>query len=274
MLIARSVHPLPGEAERKDRLLSLVDRFANRHVAIVGDLGSDAASSVAALGGRVSLAEAASRQFAAKLPAALGHCDVVLLFDQGSGLVTPALADTIHESLARRSRRRPVPTVIGSTHQLLQFRGQTMSVTSDAEIEHALGFSIEDDERARERAGTSVLRRTRSQAVLAIGGARGMALFQPKQAPIHFSILGSVHVAKTRRARTHEAAVATVTLALASGASFYEAARLASYAHGLAARTRGRSTVSAGALGAAVANDHDTSLEDWSQEGPQQGRRR
>jgi rfaE bifunctional protein kinase chain/domain len=38
MIIARSVHPLPGEAERKERLLALVDRFSSRRLLVVGDL--------------------------------------------------------------------------------------------------------------------------------------------------------------------------------------------------------------------------------------------
>src|SRR5262250_2697024 len=41
MLIARSVHPLPGEAERKERLLGLIDAFTSRRVLIVGDLIAD-----------------------------------------------------------------------------------------------------------------------------------------------------------------------------------------------------------------------------------------
>src|SRR4249919_4265078 len=41
MLIARSVHPLPGEAERKSRLLSLIDNFGGRRVLVVGDLIAD-----------------------------------------------------------------------------------------------------------------------------------------------------------------------------------------------------------------------------------------
>src|SRR5881628_1023727 len=41
MLIARSVHPLPGEAERKERLLTLVDGFSSRRVVVVGDLIAD-----------------------------------------------------------------------------------------------------------------------------------------------------------------------------------------------------------------------------------------
>ena len=41
MLIARSVHPLPGEAERRDRLLALVDGFASRRLVIIGDVIAD-----------------------------------------------------------------------------------------------------------------------------------------------------------------------------------------------------------------------------------------
>ena len=41
MLIARSVHPLPGEAERKERLLALVDGFSSRRVLVIGDLIAD-----------------------------------------------------------------------------------------------------------------------------------------------------------------------------------------------------------------------------------------
>src|SRR5919198_5310944 len=41
MLIARSVHPLPGDAERKERLLGLVDGFSSRRVLVIGDLIAD-----------------------------------------------------------------------------------------------------------------------------------------------------------------------------------------------------------------------------------------
>jgi D-glycero-beta-D-manno-heptose-7-phosphate kinase len=41
MLPARSVHPLPGEAERKERLLALVDHLASRRILVVGDLIAD-----------------------------------------------------------------------------------------------------------------------------------------------------------------------------------------------------------------------------------------
>src|SRR5262245_5040338 len=89
MFIARSVHPLPGEAELSERLLALIDGFTSRRVLVVGDLIADefiygevarvsreapvlilkydttelvaggagnAANNIAALGGRASLA--------------------------------------------------------------------------------------------------------------------------------------------------------------------------------------------------------------------------
>src|SRR5438132_14411812 len=41
MLLARSVHPLPGEAERKERLLALVDHATSRRILVIGDLVGD-----------------------------------------------------------------------------------------------------------------------------------------------------------------------------------------------------------------------------------------
>ena len=41
MFIGRSVHPLPGQAELKERLLALIDGFSNRRVLVVGDLIAD-----------------------------------------------------------------------------------------------------------------------------------------------------------------------------------------------------------------------------------------
>ena len=50
-----------------------------------------------------------------------------------------------------------------------------------------------------------------------------MALFQPRQATIHIPILGSDEVADVTGAG--DTVIATAALALAAGASFYEAAR-------------------------------------------------
>jgi rfaE bifunctional protein kinase chain/domain len=367
MLIARSVHPLPGEAERKARLLSLIDNFGGRRVLVVGDLIADefiygeahrvsreapvlilkydttevvaggagnAASNVAALGGAVTLAgmvgadevgrrllaamprpidrrqvvrarhyrtpvktrilaggahsakqqivridrepgwpldDRVSLTFARKVSAALADCDAVLLSDYGSGLVTPALASSIARATRQRGRRRPIPVLVDSRYRLLDYRGLTACTPNQSEVEQALGVKIDDDPVVLERAGRAVLRRSGMQAVLITRGSRGMALFQPKQPTIHVPIYGPDEVTDVTGAG--DTVIATLALALAAGASFYEATRLANYAGGLVVMKRGTATVSARELSDSVERDHDTTAENWSQEGPEQGRR-
>src|SRR5689334_8859664 len=366
MLIVRSVHPLPGEAERRERLLGLVDGFSSRRVVVVGDLIADefiygevarvsreapvlilkydatemvaggagnAANNVAALGGRAALVglvgadgegrrllasfhrgvsrahivrareyrtpvktrilaggvhaarqqvvridreagwpldPAISDALARKIDPALEACDVVLLSDYGSGLVTPALADAVRKAVARRARR-PVPVLLDSRYRLVDYRGLAACTPNESEVEQVLGIQIGDDREALERAGRLLLKRTGMQAVLITRGSRGMALFQPKQPTSHIPIFGSDEVADVTGAG--DTVIATFGLALAAGGSFYEAARLANYAGGVVVMKRGTATVSAEEIAAAITSDHDTAVESWSQEGPPQGRR-
>jgi rfaE bifunctional protein kinase chain/domain len=368
MLIARSVHPLPGEAERKERLLALVDGFSSRRVLVVGDLIADefiygevarvsreapvlilkydataivgggagnAANNVAALGGRARLVgivgtepearrlvasfqrgverthvirsgayrtpvktrilaggvhaarqqivridresgwpldESVSRAVAQKIAGAVDGCDAVLLSDYGSGLVTPALAAAVRKAAGASGRRRPIPVLIDSRHRLLEYRGLTTCTPNESEVEQLLGIRIDDDGDVLERAGRTLLRRTGMQAVLVTRGSRGMALFERKRPTAHVPIFGSDEVTDVTGAG--DTVIATLALALSAGASFYEATRLANYAGGLVVMKRGTATVAPAELAAAIASDHDTSLENWSQEGPAQGRRK
>jgi len=367
MLIARSVHPLPGESERRERLLSLVDGFSSRRVLVVGDLIADefiygqvtrisreapvlilkydataivaggagnAANNVASLGGRTRLVGIVGRDdegrrllssfqrgverahvirapqyrtpvktrilaggvhsakqqvvridresswpvsvdlaraVVSKVLPALAGCDAVLLSDYGSGVVTPALARTVRKTLSETGRRRPVPVLIDSRYRLLAYRGLTACTPNESEVEQVLHIDIDDDLHALERAGRSLLKRTRMQAVLVTRGSRGMALFEPAQRTVHIPIFGSDEIADVTGAG--DTVMATLALALAAGASYYEAARLANYAGGLVVMKRGTATVSARELADAIESDHDTSLQNWSQEGPAQGRR-
>jgi bifunctional ADP-heptose synthase (sugar kinase/adenylyltransferase) len=88
---------------------------------------------------------------------------------------------------------------------------------------------------------------------------------------VHVPIFGSDEVTDVTGAG--DTVMATIALALAAGASFYEATRLANYAGGLVVMKRGTATVTPSELSAAIESDHETPLERWSQEGPTQGRR-
>ncbi len=367
MLIARSVHPLPGEAERKQRLLALVDGFSNRRVLVIGDLIADefiygevtrvsreapvlilkydataivgggaanAANNVAALGGRVRLAgivgsdpegrrlvaslrrgverthiirsrayrtpvktrilaggvhaarqqivridresgwpldAAVSAALARKIEPAVDGCDAVLLSDYGSNLVTSQVAAAVQRAVAKRARRRRIPVLLDSRYRLLDYRALAICSPNESEVEQLLGIRINDDPDALEQAGRTLLKRTAMKAVLITRGSRGMALFQPNQPTVHVPIFGSDEVADVTGAG--DTVIATVALALAAGASFYEATRLANYAGGIVVMKRGTATVAASELSAAIEGDHDTTVENWSQDGPAQGRR-
>lgn len=196
------------------------------------------------------LASDVSQAFAEKLAPALADCDAVLLSDYGSGLVTPDLALAIRRALEARTPRLVVPVIVDSRYRLLDYKGLTACTPNESEVEHALGITIDDDPEALEQAGRTLLRRTGMQAVLITRGSRGMALFQPKQPTAHIEIFGSDEVADVTGAG--DTVIATLTTALASGASFEEAARLANFAGGLVVMKRGTATVSAQELKAAI----------------------
>jgi D-glycero-beta-D-manno-heptose-7-phosphate kinase len=184
--------------------------------------------------------------------AALSKVDAVLVSDYGSGLVTPDRVSTLQRQLAR-SRGRRVPILLDSRHDTLAYRGLTACTPNESEVEQLLGLDIDDDPAVLEQAGRTVLKRTGMQAVLVTRGSRGMALFETGQATRHIAIFGSDEVADVTGAG--DTVIATLTLALSAGASFYEAARLANYAGGLVVMKRGTATVSPTELAGAIRRD-------------------
>src|SRR5262249_39992977 len=211
------------------------------------------------------------RALARRIGPLVERADAVILSDYGSGLVTPALADVVRRAVARRSRRRPVPILLDSRYRLLDYRGLTTCTPNQSEVEQAFGVRLDDQGDALERAGRLLLRRTGMRAVLVTRGSRGMALFESRQPTSHIPIFRADAVADGPGAG--DRVIAAFGVALASGAPFYEAARLANYAGGLVVMKRGTATVAARELSDAITSDHDTATENWSQEGPPQGRR-
>jgi rfaE bifunctional protein kinase chain/domain len=177
--------------------------------------------------------------------------DAVLVSDYGSGLVTTVLVAKIVKAL--RQKGRPIPVLIDSRYRLLDYRGLTACTPNEAEVEQALGVRINDSLPVLEKAGRAVLERTGMQAVLITRGSRGMALFVPGAPTMHIPIHGSDEIADVTGAG--DTVMATMTLALASGATFEAAARLANYAGGIVVMKRGTATVSADELKRAVRSD-------------------
>src|SRR4029453_9435833 len=168
--------------------------------------------------------------------------------DYGSGEVTPGFVSTLATAL--KSKRRRTPILIDSRYALTRYRGLTACTPNESEVESVLGVKIGERLNVLERAGRALLKRTRMNAVLITRGSRGMALFEPDKPTVHIPIFGSDHIADVPGAG--ETVRAAMTLAIAAGASFEEAARLANYAGGLVVMKRGTATVSTRELRAAI----------------------
>src|SRR5688572_17556173 len=179
---------------------------------------------------------------------AIKDADAVLVSDYGSGLVQPRF---VAEFAARlRAKKNIVPILIDSRYALTRYRGLTACTPNESEVEQVLGVKIDDNKRVLERAGRKLLEQTGMAAVLITRGSRGMALFEPDKPTVHIPIFGSDQIADVTGAG--DTVMATMTLALAAGGSFEEAARLANYAGGLVVMKRGTATVSAAELRRAV----------------------
>jgi D-glycero-beta-D-manno-heptose-7-phosphate kinase len=188
--------------------------------------------------------------FRAALSAAT-RSDAVLISDYGGGLVSPAIVSRLRREL--KASGHVVPILVDSRYGLLKYSGLTACTPNESEVEQALGIRINDDGRVLERAGREILEQTKMQAVVVTRGSRGMALFVPEQPTIHIPIFGSDEIADVTGAG--DTVMATMALALAAGATFELAARLANYAGGLVVMKRGTATVSAAELRDAVKRD-------------------
>jgi D-glycero-beta-D-manno-heptose-7-phosphate kinase len=184
------------------------------------------------------ITQAQARRVEAALTRIVRGVDAVILSDYGSGLVTPP---TWQRVVAATGKKTPPIVLVDSRYALAGFAGMTACTPNEAEVESLLGVRIGDDGATLERAGRELLRRLRCRAVLVTRGSRGMALFEPGKPTDHVPIVGSDQVTDVTGAG--DTVIAAFTLALAAGASFGEAARIANYAGGIVVMKRGTAVV-------------------------------
>ena len=177
-----------------------------------------------------------------KFKAAMRHSQALLVSDYGYGLITP--------QVIARIWKNSIPATIDSRFSLLNFSGMTAATPNEPEVEAALGVSIGDDAKKLEWAGRTLLRKLKHDALLITRGKDGMALFERGKRTTHIGIYGSDEIADVTGAG--DTVIATFTLALAAGASYEEAARLANYAGGIVVMKYGTRPVNYEELVAAV----------------------
>ncbi len=209
---------------------------------------------------------ALSKKIEVALSTALSDADAVIVSDYGSGLYAPEMVERAEARAAGRSSKRRdarqkmeatyvgrVPMIlVDSRYGLSGFKGVTACTPNESEVEALLGVTIGDDLDVLEKAGRTLLRKLQARAVLVTRGSKGMALFEPGCPTDHIPIVGSDQIADVTGAG--DTVIATFSLALACGATFGEAARLANHAGGLVVMKRGTAPVTAAELLAAVNN--------------------
>jgi rfaE bifunctional protein kinase chain/domain len=169
-----------------------------------------------------------------KLKLSLRDAEGLLVSDYGYSLVTPQLVAKI--------RKDSLPATIDSRFSMMDFSDMTAATPNEPEVEAALGTSIGNDSQKLEWAGRTLLRKLKHHALLITRGKDGMALFERGKKTAHIPVYGSDEIADVTGAG--DTVIATFTLALAAGATYYDAARLANYAGGVVVMKYGTRPVS------------------------------
>lgn len=200
---------------------------------------------------RVELTEEEANQFAWMLRDQIAICHAGLISDYGYGVVTPALAG----NLTGYSKGKPV--TLDSRYNLLQYPDVTAATPNEEEAAAAAGMSLYDGEEENvEFVAQTIQQSLDCEAVLITRGSRGMALYERAgSAPLMLPVYGTDQVSDVTGAG--DTVIATFTLALAAGASYAEAAKLANYAGGIVVMKMGTATVSNDELRHVIERDEE-----------------
>ena len=161
--------------------------------------------------------------------------DAVVVSDYGKGLLTPALLS----STLTAARQRGLPVCLDpKMRNFVHYQPVTVITPNSQEAAEAAGIAIEDEESLTE-AGTKLLASIECRAVLVTRGEEGMTLFTEG---------GVTHIPTVARevydvTGAGDTVIATLALAIASGASLEEAAVLANHAAGVVVAKVGTASV-------------------------------
>ena len=156
----------------------------------------------------------------------------VVCSDYGDGVLTPKVIQS-----ALGSDR----IIVDTQSQLSRYQTATLFTPNLPEAELEVGYAIAGD-RSLNQAGKDLLERTQAQAILITRGGDGMTLFERSGAIEQIPAFNRTDVFDVTGAG--DTVVAALTLALASGASLWEAVVLGNLAASLVVRQFGTATTS------------------------------
>lgn len=162
--------------------------------------------------------------------------DAVIVSDYNYGVADAQMSEALRSAISFRR----VPVLVDSRFHLAHFAGFTSATPNEDEVEHLLGKRLSN---ARELAAAAAELRARLgyAALLVTRGSQGMLLLEAGAEPLHINAVGSDAPVDVTGAG--DTVIATYALALASNASFADAAHLANHAGSVAVMKRGTAAV-------------------------------
>jgi len=165
------------------------------------------------------------------------HFDGVVLSDYGKGLLTRAL---IHTSIREARERKKFVLVDPKPKNVFFCKRATVITPNTTEASAASGIPITDLPSLK-KAGKMLLSKLQCDVLVITRGEEGMAIFESRQDPFLVPTVAKEVYDVTGAGDT---VIGTMALALATGAGFRNAARLANYAAGVVVGKMGTATVS------------------------------
>lgn len=185
-------------------------------------------------------------EVAARLRAACEGSEAVVVSDYNYGVAEGQVLELIHGKLKDAGK----PLLVDSRFRLDAFRGFTSATPNEDEVEHWAGRTIKETATLTEEA-ERLRARLDLRALLVTRGKKGVLLVEEGREPLSIEAVGSHDAVDVTGAG--DTVMAAYSLALASGASYEDAARLANHAGGIVVLKRGTATVMAEELLASLA---------------------
>jgi rfaE bifunctional protein kinase chain/domain len=173
--------------------------------------------------------------------------DAIVCSDYGDGVLTPPVVEA---ALAHKC------TIVDTQKNLARYRGAALFTPNLPEAESAVGYAIAKLSKGNTnpvtltQAGRDLLNLTQAQQILITRGDEGMSLFGPDGTEQHIPAFNRTDVFDVTGAG--DTVVAALTIGLAVGASFWEAAVLGNLAASIVVRQFGTATTNPTQIKAAL----------------------
>lgn len=176
-------------------------------------------------------------QLAKKIKASAGDYQALILSDYKAGAITDSVIKVCREV----TKNSKTILIVDAQNGFERFGGCSLITPNQPDTEEAIGFKIDSPERLKE-AGSKMLELSGAQSILITRGSEGMALFQKGEPQIELPVFNKSEVFDVTGAG--DTVVATMALALVTGASPLEAMALGNLAAGIVVKKSGTAVTS------------------------------